>query len=63
LKKGGRGMKIDNLNLNLKATVNTDELDETLQKMNRLKGLLEEVNILIGSIKDVDLEIKVGSEL
>jgi len=56
-------MKIDNLNLNLKATVNTDELDETLQKMNRLKGLLEEVNILIGSIKDVDLEIKVGSEL
>jgi hypothetical protein len=63
LKKGGRGMKIDNLNLNLKATVNTDKLDETLQKTNRLKGLLEEVNILIGSIKDVDLEIKVGSEL
>jgi len=56
-------MKIDNLNLNLKATVNTDKLDETLQKTNRLKGLLEEVNILIGSIKDVDLEIKVGSEL
>ena len=46
-------MKIDNLNLNLKATVNTDKLDETLQKTNRLKGPGVAVDILGGRRRKV----------
>ena len=46
----------------LKLTININQLDSTIEKMNRLKELLEEVNKIISSLDKINIEIKAESE-
>ncbi len=47
----------------IEVPVNITGLDEAIEKMNRLSELLTEANQIISSIKEINIEIKVGSEL
>jgi len=58
--KGGDFMATKNINAVLET--NTQQLDILIEKLNRIKKLLNEVTDIIGSIKNINIQLKINGQ-
>lgn len=58
--KGGEIMPTKKANVIFQS--DTKQLDTLIKKLNRIKELLIEVNDMIGSIQNIDIQLKVNGQ-